>query len=132
MNFPSSIQQDLGCRCVAVERPPGFCRTPETPAAPKKTPRRKQSDWQMQERVKELEAKNLGDVTGWAEHIVWLDKSWLIFVGDFVPRKGGFHQWGYPHSWMVFVREIPIKWMMIGGYPYDLGPPLLFILDDPQ
>ena len=38
------------------------CRTPETPAAPaeKKTPRRKQSDWQMQERVKELEAKNLG------------------------------------------------------------------------
>ena len=37
-------------------------RTPETPAAPaeKKTPRRKQSDWQMQERVKELEAKNLG------------------------------------------------------------------------
>lgn len=39
---------------LADERP----RTPETPAAPaeKKTPRRKQSDWQMQERVKELEA----------------------------------------------------------------------------
>jgi hypothetical protein len=28
---------------------------------------------------------------------------------------GGFHKWGYPNSWMVFVRENPIKvlkWMI--------------------
>ena len=26
--------------------------------------------------------------------------------------------WGYPHSWMVFVRENPnLNWMMAGGSP---------------
>lgn len=67
-------------------------RTPETPAAPaeKKTPRRKQSDWQMQERVKELEAKNLGAWGTWlycdwpkkyclvAKHICWCICWWFV------------------------------------------------------
>ena len=33
---------------------------------------------------------------------------------------GGFHKWGRPHSWLVFVRENPIEddhW----GYPHDSG-----------
>lgn len=63
------------------------CRTPETPAAPaeKKTPRRKQSDWQMQERVKELEAKNLGAWGMWlAHHIVWLQKIFVDICWWFV------------------------------------------------
>ena len=31
----------------------------------------------------------------------------------------GFHKWGYPHSWMVFVRENPMKMDENWGYPYD-------------
>jgi hypothetical protein len=63
------------------------CRTPETPAAPaeKKTPRRKQSDWQMQERVKELEAKNLGAWGMWlAQNIVWLQNIFVDICWWFV------------------------------------------------
>ena len=36
---------------------------------------------------------------------------------------GGFHQWGYPKSWMVFVRENPIYKLMMTGYPHFRKPP---------
>ena len=33
---------------------------------------------------------------------------------------GGFHKWGYPHSWMVFVGENPnLKWMMDDDWGYQ-------------
>ena len=33
------------------------------------------------------------------------------------PSHGGFHEWGYPHSWMVFLWTILLRWMMEnGGY----------------
>ena len=34
---------------------------------------------------------------------------------------GGFHKWGYPNSWIVFVRENPTEMDDNWGYPYDLG-----------
>jgi hypothetical protein len=47
--------------------------------------------------------------------------GWLR--SDMMIQYGGFHTWGYPNSWMVFVRENPIyKWMMTGGTPI-LGNP---------
>ena len=41
-------------------------------------------------------------------------------------RNEGFQlgKWGYPHSWMVFVRGNPIKRDDEQGHPYDLGNPL--------
>ena len=43
--------------------------------------------------------------------------------GDFLRKKyGGFHTWGYPHSWMVFVRENPTKLDDL-GYPHFRKPP---------
>ena len=47
--------------------------------------------------------------------------GWLR--SDMMIQYGGFHTWGYPNSWMVFVRENPIyKWMMTGGTPILPNP----------
>ena len=35
----------------------------------------------------------------------------------------GFPKWGYPKSWMVFVREDPTKMDENWGYPYFRKPP---------
>ena len=37
--------------------------------------------------------------------------------------SGLFHQWGYPNSWMVYVRENPTKIRMIWGHPHSRKPP---------
>ena len=41
-----------------------------------------------------------------------------------VPSRsvGGFHQWGYPNSWLVFVRENATKMDENWGYPYFRKP----------
>ena len=36
---------------------------------------------------------------------------------------GAFQKWGYPHSWMVFVRANPTKMDDIWGYPHFRTPP---------
>ena len=36
---------------------------------------------------------------------------------------GGFHKWGTPHSWMVFVRESPFWVDDDRGFPYFRKPP---------
>ena len=37
---------------------------------------------------------------------------------------GGFHKWGVPNSWLVFVRENPTKMDDDWGYPYFRKPPI--------
>ena len=57
--------------------------------------------------------------SGLARRVQWADvqeevqNSW---------PNGGFHDLGYPHSWMVYVMEIPLKWMMARGIPIVGNP----------
>ena len=48
----------------------------------------------------------------WAQQVVGLKN------GQNPNLKWGFQQWGYPHSWMVYLKwKILLKWMMIWGTP---------------
>ena len=44
---------------------------------------------------------------------------YIIYIYIF----GGFHQWGYPKSWMVDFMEIPSQMDESWGYPYFRKPP---------
>ena len=47
-------------------------------------------------------------------------------VKQMVWGYGGFHIWGIPNSWLVFVRENPrIKWMITIGVPPWLWKPIV-------
>ena len=49
--------------------------------------------------------------------ISWRDFDWLS-----VSSKGGFLEWRYPNSWMVYNGKILLNWM-ICGYTYFRKPP---------
>ena len=53
-----------------------------------------------------------------------------IGSSTFDASKWGFpYGWGYPKSWMVFVRENPMKkWMMTWGTPIYGNPHAMFII----
>ena len=42
----------------------------------------------------------------------------VLIMGDYLLiMNGAFHKWGYPKSWMVFVRENPSKMDENWEYP---------------
>ena len=51
------------------------------------------------------------------------------FVGSFY---GGFHTWGYPNSWIVFIRENPIEMDDLGVPPCVETTILLIVPEDPR
>ena len=36
-------------------------------------------------------------------------------------NMGGFHTWGYPHSWMVYKEKSHLQMDDDWGYPHDSG-----------
>ena len=64
----------------------------------------------------------------WGLEAGWPNSAWVQWFGRDISNgwlHRAFYKWGYPHSWMAFVRENPMKvWMMTGGCPIS-GKPLI-------